>query len=224
MDINLTTFLYLFLRLSPFILICFFTLASIFNTDLRGIVLLSGLILALGVGILISKIIPKIEVNSEGVMCEILSFGKSELSNIPLNQIILGYTFTYLMTTILIRNSKDDSMNYVSANWPTITFFSILIFMELYINSNAFDFIKNYIDPSRIIKYCYDWKTSVMSYLIGIGIGIGWAFLIDSTNSPDLQYFPKYDNDEKCDRSSEKTFTCQIYKGGELYTKAKSSQ
>ena len=47
MDINLATFVFLFLRLSPFILICFFTLSSIFNSDLRGIVYLFGLLWAI---------------------------------------------------------------------------------------------------------------------------------------------------------------------------------
>lgn len=54
MDINISTFTYLFMRLCPFILVCFFTIGSIFNNDLKGIVYLMGLIFAIGVIIIIS--------------------------------------------------------------------------------------------------------------------------------------------------------------------------
>ena len=36
MEINFTTLFYLFLRLAPFVLVCFFSLLSIFNFDLKG--------------------------------------------------------------------------------------------------------------------------------------------------------------------------------------------
>ena len=54
MDLNLATFSFLFLRLAPFILICFFTLSSIFNNDLRGIVYLFGLLIAVFTSFIIS--------------------------------------------------------------------------------------------------------------------------------------------------------------------------
>ena len=45
-ELNLVTLVYLFLRLSPFIIICFFALNSLFNQDFRGIVYLHGIIFA----------------------------------------------------------------------------------------------------------------------------------------------------------------------------------
>ena len=35
MEINITKALYLFIRLSPFIVVCYFTLMSIFNQDIK---------------------------------------------------------------------------------------------------------------------------------------------------------------------------------------------
>ena len=45
MDINLVSIVYLFFRLAPFIIVCFFTLNSIINQDLRGLMYLCGLLL-----------------------------------------------------------------------------------------------------------------------------------------------------------------------------------
>jgi hypothetical protein len=52
MELNLTTIGYLFFRLAPFILVCFFSLASLFNQDFKGLVYLIGLIITCAVFIL----------------------------------------------------------------------------------------------------------------------------------------------------------------------------
>ena len=38
MELNIATIIYLFFRLAPFIIVCFFSLQSIFNQDLKGLV------------------------------------------------------------------------------------------------------------------------------------------------------------------------------------------
>ena len=45
MDLNLVSIVYLFYRLAPFIIVCFFTLNSIINQDLRGLMYLCGLLI-----------------------------------------------------------------------------------------------------------------------------------------------------------------------------------
>ena len=47
MDLNLISIIYLFFRLAPFIIVCFFTLNSVINQDLRGLMYLCGLLLLL---------------------------------------------------------------------------------------------------------------------------------------------------------------------------------
>ena len=53
MEINFTTLFYLFLRLAPFVLVCFFSLLSIFNFDLKGIVYLVGVIFTMLISIIL---------------------------------------------------------------------------------------------------------------------------------------------------------------------------
>jgi len=52
MEVNLLSISYLFFRLAPFIIVCFFTMNSLFNQDLRGIVYLCGLLILIATVIL----------------------------------------------------------------------------------------------------------------------------------------------------------------------------
>ena len=51
MELNLVTLIYLFFRLAPFISVCYFSLGSIFNQDIKGLIYLVGLLVALFSGI-----------------------------------------------------------------------------------------------------------------------------------------------------------------------------
>ena len=46
MDFNIINILYMFFRLAPFIIVSYFTLQSIFNQDLKGVIYLIGLLVA----------------------------------------------------------------------------------------------------------------------------------------------------------------------------------
>ena len=52
MEVNLLSISYLFFRLAPFLIVCFFTLNSLFNQDLRGIIYLCGLLILIAAVIL----------------------------------------------------------------------------------------------------------------------------------------------------------------------------
>ena len=129
MDLNLISIGYLCFFLAPFILVCFFTLNSIFNQDFKGLVYLIGLIVSCFITILIDKsginnYLPAFESTSADIpgVCNSISIaGVTSISNLPLNQTIFGYTFAYLLYAILAPNP-----NLVLQNLPTIIFFPIL--------------------------------------------------------------------------------------------------
>ena len=101
MDANLLVFGYLFLRLAPFILACFFTLASLFNSDYKGIIYLGGLIITSVVTMMVSKIppvnmLPHLDNSPE--ICRLFSLAQTDdLSALPLGQAMLTFTFGYLL-------------------------------------------------------------------------------------------------------------------------------
>lgn len=221
MDINIGTFMYMFIRLCPFILVCFFTISSIFNNDIKGIVYLVGLLFTVGITISISQFIPNFtnEMNDPNAICNVTSFGTGELSQLPISELIIGFTFLYLLITMTAVGTKNN-INLVSSNWPTIVFFILLIITELNVNTNAFHGLYNMIypppenaEPVRT-SYCYEWPISLITYIIGGLAGAIWAGIIVSTNTHEFQYFNQYKNNEKCEKANKKTFKCKVFKNG----------
>ena len=110
MEINITKALYLFLRLSPFIVVCYFTLMSIFNQDIKGLIYLAGLMFtcaaAVGLNKFFSTDITDTAMNME---CKITSLGTNDdsLSKIPLGILTLAYTFFYLLYIICLLYTSD---------------------------------------------------------------------------------------------------------------------
>ena len=203
MDINASTFMYMFIRLCPFILVCFFTISSIFNGDVKGFVYLAGLLLNVGITIgIISNSITNYKPagTPQNMICDITSFGNRSLS---VGENIIGFTFFYLLTTMLIVGSKNE-IDLVASNWPTIVFFTLLIASEIFINTNLI----------RDAAYCYHWKNSLLTYVIGGLFGAGWAWAVVSTNTAELQYFNQYKNREKCEKTNKAKFRCKVYKDG----------
>ena len=57
MDLNLINILYLFFRMAPFVIVSYFSLQSILNQDLKGLIYLIGLIVTSFV-VYLNSIIP----------------------------------------------------------------------------------------------------------------------------------------------------------------------
>jgi hypothetical protein len=194
MELNLLVFGYLFLRLAPFILVCFFSLTSIFNQDFKGIVYLVGLLGACFSSIMIGKMFG-IKTNEERpAICSMVTLGQQELSSLPLGQTIFGYTFEYLLYVIV-------KYKYVLQNIPTIVFFPLLILFDFYWNST---------------NNCYSSISILLSLITGASIGAMWAYIIDKTNAKTLQYFAGVNNNETCQKPANQTFKCNVYKNGQL--------
>lgn len=197
MELNVITFTYLFLRLAPFILVCFFSLASIFNQDFKGLVYLVGLLFACFVTVMFGNVLPitGTPIESKPAICSMITLGgQGELSKLPLGQCVFGYTYAYLM--YIIANPKA---NLVKQNIPTIVFFPILI---------AFDFSWN-------VRYqCYNWLQLLAGLALGGVSGYLWAMIIDSTKTDSLKYFSGYNNKEVCSKPSKQTFKCSVFQGG----------
>ena len=211
MDINVSNFMELFLRLCPFILVCFFTISSIFDNDLKGLVYLIGLLFTVGMTIILGNTtntslfgISTAKIDDANQICDVISFGSSDISQLPIGQAIIGFTFTYMLFSMILIESIT-----VSANWPTVVFFIILIITEMNMNTKIFN--KN----KENKEICYGIGTSVITYIIGFTIGGIWAWLVSLSGSPDLQYFKQYKNNEKCGKVKHDMFKCTVFKNGQ---------
>lgn len=304
MELNIKTFLYIFLHLCPFILVCFFTISSIFGNDIKGIVYLVGLLLSIGLVIMSESIFPNLGDSwfntKQNAMCNLYSFGQSSLSNLSIGQMIIGFSFSYLVYTMNIVN--EDPV--FASNWPTIVFFSLLVMAELGINTNIMTFIKDnlmmcigivvgilvligiiygmielfstgvgvgvgmgigvyiqehlYLIMTNIMiigylayqfitgvtfqnfmknisktneeneeedeshqsgggeeDYCYKWHTSILTYIIAGGLGVGWAAIVSAFDTPRLQYFNNGEKSDSCGKVKNDQFACKVYKNGD---------
>ena len=103
MDLNLVNILYMFFRMAPFIIVSYFTLQSILNQDLKGVIYLIGLIVTCFIVYLIAAVLPEekglMPSDYSKVRCTQLTIGNNyPISKLPLSQTVFGYTLTYWFT------------------------------------------------------------------------------------------------------------------------------
>lgn len=197
MELNIFSILYLFFRLAPFIIVCFFSLQSVFNQDLKGIIYLVGLIFACFFTTLVGSIPgfqslteeygEKMPANIKQV-CRLVELSNgAPISNLPLGQTVLAYTFIYLVYVIA-------KYNLVMQNIPTLVIFPVLIIA---------DYIWN------ISNNCSNILILFLSMVLGGGIGALWAYLIDSTGKVDLQLFNGISSKSVCSRPTRQIMRCR---------------
>lgn len=197
MDLNIISYTYLFLRLAPFFLVCFFTLSSILNQDFKGLVYVAGLLLtcftAIILGNAFSDFIPKLDDKPD--ICNMISIGSNgDISKLPLGQVVISFTFGYLLYPLIFYD-------LFKRNIPTLIFFPLLLLFDIIWN------VKN---------SCYTPIQLIYSLIIGGLLGVGWGYIIDKAKNPALQYFAGTPNGEVCSAPTNTTFKCNVYKNGEL--------
>jgi hypothetical protein len=202
MELNLITLLYLFFRLAPFIIVSYFSLSSIFNQDLKGLIYLVGLLIASFVTIIVGNIIPMSftygvddvnmnELRQVNGVCNMITIGKDgSFSKIPLGISMLSYTLIYLVYIIAINHIELD-------NLPTLIILPILILGDLIWN---------------IANDCYKPFGIIVSIACGSLMGWAWAAIVNSFNQPQLFFLNVGGNKTVCHRPSKQLFKCTFDK------------
>jgi len=196
MDLNLINVLYMFFRLSPFIIVSYFTLQSILNQDLKGVIYLVGLIVTSFVVYLIASVLPEepVSKNSNDLMkvkCTQLTIGEgAPISKLPLSQTVFGYTLTYLSYFIGVNNLQ-------SQNISIFILFPVLILGDiLWSTTNS----------------CSSPKYLLISLIISSIVGLLWAMLIESTGVGGFAYLTGIANKDVCSRPTKSLYKCRSIK------------
>ena len=203
MELNVFTISYLFFRLSPFIIVCFFALASFFNQDFKGLIYLIGVIISCFITITVGTFISdrlnglvNVKRGDDPVCKSLITLGNTTLSRLPLSQNIFGFTFFYLFYLFAMKKRT-----YIYQNIPTLIFFPVLIIA----------------DAAWNISYnCSTYIDILISLTFGILFGLAWAGLIDKTKMTNLQYFNNVSGNAQCRKAAKQTFKCNVYKNGKL--------
>ena len=192
MELNLINILYMFFRLAPFVIVSYFTLQSILNQDLKGVIYLVGLIVTAFITYLIAAFLPE----EKGLMtsdysklrCTQLTIGSNHpISKLPLSQTVFGYTLTYLSYFIGVNNLQTQ-------NITTFILFPLLILGDIFWSTTNLCSTPTYLLSSLIIS--------------GI-IGLLWAMLIESTGVGGFAYLTGIANKDVCSRPTKSLYKCR---------------
>jgi hypothetical protein len=189
-ELNLTNIFYTAYRLSPFILVSFFTLSSILNQDLKGIIYLAGLLIACFFSVIVGKanVFDKESGVTIPTICNAFALtNEGPFSRLPLSMTIFTYTFGYLLYIIGLYGLAKD-------NITTIILFSLLIISEWTWN---------------IYFTCNSHMRLIGAFLVGSIIGVSWSAIIASTKQVNLQYFNGISNKEVCSLNKNVKFRCK---------------
>lgn len=188
--LNMQSIIYIGFRLAPFILISFFALSSLFNSDIKGIIFLGMLLLNCFITISIGSSVPDDNANSTlnpNMICNSLTLTRNgPLSKLPLNINIMTFTLAYLAYIIGVTNSAKN-------NVPTLVVLPIFILYQLYWS------FKN---------GCNSILYSVISLILGGGLGALFSYAIDKSGIVQLQYFNGITKQDVCVRATNAKYKC----------------
>ena len=195
MDLNIINIMYMFFRLAPFIIASYFTLQSLFNQDLKGVIYLIGLIVASVITVVLGGVLKKFSppkglmpTDYSRIRCTQLTLGNTQpVSILPLSQTVFGYTLAYLTYFISINNLQTQ-------NIATFIMFPLVIISDMIWSTS---------------NMCSNPKYLLISLIIGAIIGTLWAMIIESTNMPNLAYMSGIANKDVCSKPSKSLYKCR---------------
>ena len=188
MEINLTNVIYLFMRLSPIIIVGYFVLQSIFESSLKGVFYLAGLLITLVVTILASRL-EIFKPSDASLNCKGITLGNGQISYLPLSQSTLIYTLSYLMTIV----SKYKT-------WP-LNMGSIILLIVL----SMADFMWNLKQGCMSII-----PNALTTWLIAGTIGVVWTSYLLKTGY-DVTFFFGVSDANVC-KMNNSNFRCRLKK------------
>ena len=170
---NYREVLYIF---APFIIVCYFLLLSIFNTNMKGIIYLIGLLISCISTIFIGNgIVGKFNNKDKEALCNIITINHiSEFSNVPISLTIYCFTLAYLTFTMLSLN-----LTFIIRAMIPILFLFVLIIMDILWISG---------------KKCFGIEQISVAVGLSSMFGIVWGYIINSINNKELQYYTSEDN------------------------------
>ena len=195
LQFTFSNILQLFSAIAPLLLAFFLVMASIFNQDIKGLVYLSGVLLALVINIpIMNQIGSKMDIEKASTTCNIIELPLLSNYNSPSpSSLFLGFTTSYL----LLPMNYNGQINYV-------VLASLLCLMGL----DMF---------TKVTKYCTTWAGSILGILIGLILGAIWFTVFKTAGYDSLLYFNELaSNNVQCSKPSKQTFKCSVYKNGEL--------
>jgi hypothetical protein len=203
MKLNFSNLLQFFAAISPILLAFCLVMISLFNSDIKGMVYLGGILIACLINLFIMN---TLDVKSEALIpsyCNLVEFpfNLNEYISPAFNSMFIAFTLAYLYMP----------MQYISGmNYPVILFITGLLVLDA---------------GTKITGGCTTFGGVALGTLVGFILGLLWFIAFYSTGHEDLLYFnAEPSNNVICSRPSKQSFKCKVFKNGQIIGEASSNQ
>lgn len=195
MQLSFSNLLQFFAAISPILLAFCLIMLSIFNSDIKGMVYLGGVLIASLINLLILNTLKVKSTTLIPPYCNLVEFpfNLNEYISPAFNSMFIAFTLAYLYMP----------MNYISTiNYPVLMFVAGLLVLD---------------GATKVMSGCTTFGGVALGTLIGSVLGILWFIAFYATDHKDLLFFNlEPSNNVICSRPKKQTFKCKIYKNGEL--------
>jgi len=195
MKLDFSNLLQFFAAISPLLLAFCLVMISLFNSDIKGLVYLGGVLIASLINLLLLN---TLHVKSETLIpkyCNLIEFpfNLNQYVSPAFNSMFIAFTLAYLYMP----------MQFISGmNYPVILFITGLLVLD---------------GGTKVMGGCTTFGGVALGTLVGLVLGLLWFVAFYYTNHKDLLYFnAESSNNVVCSRPSKQTFKCRIYKNGEI--------
>ena len=203
MQLNFSNLLQFFAAISPILLAFCLVMISIFNSDIKGLVYLGGVLIASLINLFILN---SLKVKSETLIppsCNLIDFpfNLNEYVSPAFNSMFIAFTLAYLYLP----------MQYISGiNYPVLMFITSLLVLD---------------GGTKIMGGCTSLSGVALGSLVGFVLGILWFIAFYSTDHKDLLFFnAEASNNVICSRPKKQSFKCRVFKNCEIIGEASSNQ
>ena len=180
--------------ITPVLLIFFMIMISVFNQDVKGLIYLGGILIAVFLTVITKNMIKHTSENP-AYTCELFDFpGNSAHYNVPsLNSVLIAFTFAYLFKPM---------QDYNQYNYSVIISMLILFTID---------------GVTKITNKCTPGGGVIAGALIGYFFGVVYYSLLKGTGNQKFLYLNELQsNNVVCSKPSEQQFKCSVYKNGQL--------
>ena len=194
MRLSLANMLNFFSFMSPFLLVFFLVMSSLFNQNLKGLVYLAGVLIASIINIFLMNQIGSTIPDDAPLICNFIELPIQLNYNSPApTSLFIAFTIAYL----ILPMRYNDQMNYFVIS-------ALLCLLAL----DAVTKIKN---------TCATNGGVILGTLVGLILGAIWYTLFHISGFDSLLYFNELQSNKvMCSKPSKQTFKCNVYKGGNL--------
>ena len=203
MQLSFSNILQFFAAISPILLAFCLLLISLFNSDIKGMVYLGGILIACLINLFLLN---TLKVKSEKMIpayCNLIEFpfNLNEYISPAFNSMFIAFTLAYLYMP----------MAYISGiNYPVLIFVSSLMVLD---------------GGTKWMGGCTNFGGIALGTLVGFVLGLLWFITFYSTGHEDLLFFnAEPSNNVVCARPSKQSFRCKVFRNGEVIGEASSNQ